>query len=37
MIDLSKVVLPTPLRPITTVQEPWGIESSTSLSVWLSP
>src|ERR1700730_18528093 len=37
MIDLSSVVLPTPLRPIRQTTPPSGTWRETSQSTWLSP
>ncbi len=36
-IDLSVVVLPTPLRPSSATVSPAPISSDTSRSTWLSP
>src|SRR5262245_33871740 len=37
MIVLSRVVLPTPLRPIRHTTPPAGTSSDTSQRIWLSP
>ena len=37
MMQRSSVVLPMPLRPISTVHEPRGTVSDTSQRMWLPP